>query len=393
MQAPNTPPSVSDAIAEAARHPLQVMVWGNTVGTWLIAGGTLVVLVAAVLAIRALVAWRLEGLAKRTKFTWDDTLVQMLRGVRLWLVLPALVFAALSTVSIHDSAMRALAILAMVGIAVQVLISSATIVDAVLQSMLARTRDASGEPDPALASGVGVIRVIVMVVVFFIVLLLGLDNLGFKITPLLTGLGIGGIAIALAVQSVLGDLLGSLSILFDRPFVVGDFIVVGDKMGTVEKIGIKTTRVRALGGEQLVFSNTDLLSSRVQNFKRMQERRAVFTIGIVYETPREVVGRVPTLIRESVEAVNQGAESPRVRFDRSHFKAFGPSSLDFETVYVVLSADFNAYMDTQQQINLAILERFAAEGIQFAYPTQLSIHREEDGARPRFGRRAQPPED
>lgn len=379
------PLSVTDTIVEAARHPLDAMVLGNTVQAWLIAAGTLIVLMAVVWVIRSLLASRLERLAARTKFTWDDALVRVLRGIRLWLVFPALAFAASGSLHLHDSVSRALAVLAMLGIATQLLISSASIVDAMLQSMLARTRGASGEPDPTLASGVGVLRVVIMVVLFFVVLLLGLDNLGFKITPLLTGLGIGGIAVALAVQSVLGDLLASLTILLDKPFVVGDFIVVGDKMGTVEKIGIKTTRVRALGGEQLVFANGDLLGSRVQNFKRMQERRAVFTLGIVYETPRELVAKVPSFIREAVESANMAGEPARVRFDRSHFKSFGASSLDFETVYIVLSADFNAYMDIQQQVNLAIMDRFASAGIEFAYPTQLSIHREEGGTRP--GRR------
>lgn len=377
---------VTDTIADAARDPLHAVVLGNTLQTWLIAGGTLVVLLAVVWIIRSLVAGRLERLATRTKFTWDDALVKVLRGIRLWLVCPALVLAASSTLHLHDSVSRALAVLAMLGIATQLLVSSASIVDAMLQSMLARTRGTGGEPDPTLASGVGVLRVVIMVVLFFVVLLLGLDNLGFKVTPLLTGLGIGGIAVALAVQSVLSDLLASLTILLDKPFVVGDSITVGDKSGTVEKIGIKTTRVRALSGEQLVFSNSDLLSSRVQNFKRMQERRAVFALGIVYETPRELVAKVPVMIREAVESMNREGQTPLVRFDRSHFKSFGASSLDFETVYIVLTADYGTFMDVQQQINLAIMDRFAASGIEFAYPTQLSIHREEGAARP--GRKA-----
>jgi small-conductance mechanosensitive channel len=170
--------------------------------------------------------------------------------------------------------------------------------------------------------------------------------------------------VALAAQNILGDLFASLSIVLDKPFVMGDFIIVGSQMGTVEKVGLKTTRVRALSGEQLIFANTDLLQSRIQNFKRMQERRVVFTIGVLYETPREKLAEIPRIIREIVESQDG------TRFDRSHFKEFGDFSLNFETVYYVQVPDYNVYMDVQQAINLAMFERLAAEGIEFAYPTQ-----------------------
>jgi small-conductance mechanosensitive channel len=199
------------------------------------------------------------------------------------------------------------------------------------------------------------------------VILFALDNLGVAVTPMLTGLGIGGIAIALAVQNILGDLFGSVSILLDRPFVVGDSIQVGDKSGTVERIGIKTTRVRANSGEQLVFANTDLLASRVQNFKRMSERRVQFPIGIAYETPSDRIRALPALIRAAIEK-----QSP-VRFDRCHLKSFGAYSLDYEAVYFVLTPDFKTYMDIQQAINFELFDLFAAQGIEFAYPTQAQV--------------------
>ena len=165
------------------------------------------------------------------------------------------------------------------------------------------------------------------IIIWAVALLIALENLGVDVTGLVAGLGIGGIAVALAAQNILGDLFSAFSIFVDRPFVIGDFIRVGDQMGTVENIGMKTTRLRSLTGEQLIFGNSDLVSSRIQNFGRLDERRANFTVGVTYDTPKDVVEKIPTMIREAVEAQEQ------VRFDRSHFKEFGDSALIFETIY------------------------------------------------------------
>ena len=229
---------------------------------------------------------------------------------------------------------------------------------------LDRKRKRSMATDRAAVGSLGIIGFILNVVIWALVLLLTLDNLGVDITALVAGLGIGGIAVALAVQNVLGDLFASLSITLDRPFVVGDFLAVGDFLGSVEYIGIKSTRLRSLSGEQIIMSNSDLLSSRVRNYGRMSERRVVFSTGVTYETPIDLVERIPGLIREIVES------QPGTRFDRSHFAKHAAASLDFETVYFVLSADFNRYMDVQQAINIRLHREFARLGVEFAYPTQ-----------------------
>lgn len=221
------------------------------------------------------------------------------------------------------------------------------------------------EADKAAAGSIGVIRFVARVSVWAMVLLLTLDNLGIDITALVAGLGIGGIAVALAVQRVLGDLLASLSIALDRPFIIGDFVVVDEHMGTVEYIGIKSTRLRSLSGEQIVISNADLLAGRLRNFGRMQERRVTFTVGVTYETTRAKLLAIPGLLRQVIE------EQDSVRFDRAHFASFGPYSLDFECVYHVLSADYTRYMDVQQAINFRIHEEFARQAVDFAYPTQV----------------------
>lgn len=224
-----------------------------------------------------------------------------------------------------------------------------------------------GSADKALLGSLGILGFLARLAIWVIVLLLALDNLGVDVTALIAGLGIGGIAVALAVQNVLGDLLASLSITLDKPFVVGDFLAVGDFLGAVEYIGIKSTRLRSLSGEQIVMSNNDLLSSRLRNFGRMAERRVAFTLSVTYETPQELLEQVPAVIRGLIE------RETKVRFDRSHFARYGVCSLDFESVYYVMSADFNTHMDIQQRIYFAVMSRFREMGVEFAYPTQRLV--------------------
>lgn len=218
--------------------------------------------------------------------------------------------------------------------------------------------------DRSLLGSLGILGFVAQVAIWAVVVLLALDNLGVDVTALIAGLGIGGIAIALAVQNVLGDLLASLSITLDKPFVVGDFLIVDDFMGSVEYIGIKSTRLRSLSGEQIVMSNADLLSSRLRNYGRMVERRVVFKLSVTYETPQERLEQLPAIIRGVVE------REANARFDRSHFATYGAASLDFETVYYVKSADYNEYMDIQQRINFAVMAEFRRLAVEFAYPTQ-----------------------
>ncbi|OGB28815.1 MAG: mechanosensitive ion channel protein MscS [Burkholderiales bacterium RIFCSPLOWO2_12_FULL_61_40] len=201
-------------------------------------------------------------------------------------------------------------------------------------------------------------------VLWMLVGLLILDNLGLNVTALVASLGIGGIAVALAVQNILGDVFASLSIAIDKPFVIGDFIIVDEHMGSIEHVGLKTTRIRSLSGEQIIFSNNDLLKSRIRNYKRMQERRAVFTVSVTYDTPASQLESITPLIRQAIES------QAHTRIDRVHFKSLGSCSLDFEAVYYLLQPDFNLYMDVQQAINLQLLRVFGERGIQFAFPTQ-----------------------
>ena len=214
------------------------------------------------------------------------------------------------------------------------------------------------------AATVGALVFLVRIALFVVLLLFALDNLGFAIAPLIMSLGIGGIAVALAVQNILGDLLAALSIILDKPFVVGDFIVIDTHMGTVEHIGLKSTRIRSLTGEQVIIGNADLLKARINNHKRRIERRSVFTVGVTYGMTPGQLQRIPVIIREAVE------RQELTRFDRSHFSRYGDSALEFESVFWVLSPDYNAYMDIQHAVNVEIFTRFGEEGIEFAYPTR-----------------------
>jgi len=202
------------------------------------------------------------------------------------------------------------------------------------------------------------------IVLWSAIALATLDNLGVNITALVAGLGIGGIAAGLALQNILSDLFASLAIVLDKPFAIGDFIVFGQEMGSVESIGLKTTRVRALSGEQIICPNSDLLGSRIRNFKRMSERRIQFSVGLAYETPPDRLPYIVTVLADIV-ASHQG-----VRLERCHLKELSASCLTVEIVYWVTTADYTAYMDLQQSINFIILQTLAREGVEIAYPTQ-----------------------
>ena len=306
-------------------------------------------------------------LGSQTKTRWDDIAIHAIEQTKPLFVLIVAVYAGTRVPELPDPVPSIVKNTALIALWVQVGIWGGSAVKFWVEDQRKRQL----EKDPASVTTMNAIGYVARLVLWAVVVLLVLDNLGIDVTALVAGLGIGGIAIALAVQNILGDLFASLSIVLDKPFVYGDFISVGDLLGTVEKVGIKTTRVRSLSGEQLVFSNADLLTSRIRNYGRLYERRIVFTIGVTYQTPKEKLEKIPAFIREAVE------HQDKTRFDRSHFASYGDFSLNFETVYFVLVPEYGVYMDVQQGINLELYERFANEGIEFAYPTQtLFIEKE-----------------
>lgn len=335
-------------------------IYGNPLSAWLLAA-TLTVLVA--LGLRLLtnaVVDRLQRFAGGTTNDVDDLLATLLSKTRTLFILLLAFWAGSEVLALPPGADAAVEAVVVVGFLVQAGFWGSGLVNYGLE----RYRRRQLEVDPSGVTSLGALGFLARAMVWTVIALTILANLGVNITAFVASLGIAGVAIGLALQGVVGDLLASLSIVLDRPFVVGDFITVGEFMGTVEHVGLKTTRIRSLSGEQLVFSNSDLLSSRIRNYKRMSERRAVFALGVTYDTPAEKLRRIPGMIREVIEAMDN------TRFDRSHFKAFGPSSLDFETVYYMLVPDYNAYMDTQEAINLEVVQRLGDEEIELAFPTQ-----------------------
>jgi small-conductance mechanosensitive channel len=320
-----------------------------------IAAGVLVLAGAVITLARR----RLRN-ARDTAGEADDFLLDLFRRTNIGLVVFPAIWLGVRALSLPKELTALLSTLARLSLIAQAALWSAAILDFFLR----RYHRRRAETDPAAVTTIRAFRFAAVLVVWCIALLVALDNLGVDVTTLITGLGIGGVAIALATQNILGDLFASLSIVLDKPFVVGDFIRTGDDLGMVEQIGLKTTRVRSLSGELLIFSNSDLLQSRIRNYKRMEERRVLFRIGVIYQTTPAQLRRIPPIVRDIIER-----QSP-TRFDRGHFAAFGDSSYDFEFVYYVISPDYNAYMDIQQTINLAIVDAFAAEGIEFAYPTR-----------------------
>lgn len=339
---------------------LDRVVFGNSVGAWLLAVGAAAAAWMVLRVARAVIGIRFKGLAARTATPLDDLIAGLVARTPSWTIL--IVAAVLGTLVLElpSAAERGLRIL----LAAAVLLQLGLWGNAALSFGVTLYVHRRMEQDPATVTTMTVLGFMGRLLLWSLVLLVGLDNLGVDITALVAGLGIGGIAVALALQNVLGDLFAAFAIALDRPFSIGDFIIVDDMLGTVEHIGLKTTRIRSLFGEQVAIANAKLLDSRIRNYKRMAERRVVFSIGVTYETPPETVAAIPGMLRTIVEA-QEG-----VRFDRAHFAAYGDFALLFEVVYYVLSPDYNRYMDIQQAVNLAVLKRFAEAAIDFAYPTQ-----------------------
>lgn len=314
--------------------------------------------------IKVSIVSRLKVLAKKTKNDFDDTVIDILSNVKPPFYLLIALYFGLSVLSINETASKVVKAFFLIAIVFEVIRALESIVDyGVTKYLKGMEGDDVKSNDQSLAM-VKSINVIVKVALWVIGLTLILSNLGVNVTSIVASLGIGGLAVALALQNILSDLFSSFSLYIDKPFKLGDFIVVGTHSGTVEKIGLKTTRIRTLQGQELVISNNELTSARVENFKRMEKRRVAFELGVVYETKSAKLENIPPMIEKIITSISE------TEFDRCHFKTYGDSALIYEIVYYVNSADYNQYMDINQQINLAIFNAFAKEKIEFAYPTQ-----------------------
>lgn len=343
---------------------MDLIYFGNSVKSWLTALFITALLLLLFNILKTLGLRKLGKLAPQTKTELDDILVVLLKHTQSYFLWAAalyigslsLVFPALLTAWIKILALSAL------------FIQGGFWGDGFISHWLFRESEKRLKEDAETATTFHALGVAARLILWTLVGLLVLDNLpNVEINSLIASLGIGGIAVALAVQNILGDLFASLSIILDKPFVIGDYVAVGDYQGTVEDIGLRSTRVRSLSGELLILSNVDMLDSRIRNFKHMEQRRVSFSLGVAYQTSPEQLVRIPEIIQEIIES------QPHTRFERAHFKTYGDSSLNFESVYYLSTPDYGIYMDVQQTINLEIFRRFASEGIQFAYPIQTLL--------------------
>ncbi len=331
---------------------------GNSVWHWILAFAITVAVYFLFRFIFKVIVKQIDKIASRTDNILDDIAVDALKNSKFWFFAVIAIFFGTEILNFGEYDFLPVKILilttfAQIGIWVNVIFCD------VLNNWSKKNN-----PNIVKNSGFVIINWLGKFIIWAVILLLILDNLGVKVVSLMAGLGVGGIAVALAVQKILGDLFASISIMIDKPFEIDDFIAIGDIRGTVESTGIRTTRIRSVTGEQIVISNNDILESRLNNFKQMKERRITYTIGVTYKTAKENLQAITGIVKNIID--NQS----KARFDRGHLKGFDASSIDYEFIYWVTSPDYVVYMDVQEQINLAVMDAFAERKIEMARPTQ-----------------------
>ncbi len=326
---------------------------------------------AVMLGVKAIFLRQLSRLVATRPFHFLNYLEQLLRATRFVSLLTIAFLIAVSQLDLSTRHEKWLHYAWVIVLVFQVALWANRLVLVSVNRSLARQR----EIDPSGTTHLMMLGLIARITLWTVAILAALDNLGFNITTLMASLGIGGIAVALAAQNILGDLFASVSIALDKPFVIGDFIIVDEYLGTVQYVGLKTTRLLSLGGEQIIFSNTELLKNRIRNYRQMQERRVAFQFGVAYHTHPDLLEEIPNIIKEILHA-----QKIPVRFDRAHFKSLDVNALQFEVVYFVLDPDYNKYMDVQQNINLTLMRKLMERGIGFAHPLRMVYTRQtEDG--------------
>ena len=333
---------------------------GNPLRDWVVAAAVAAGALLLLLLIQRLIVRRLGAIAARTETVADDFFVELARRTRRLLLLVLVLWLGSLTLSQTGKIEGLLRTAAILAVFLQVTLWALTSINFWVE----HTRRKRLASDAASVTLIGAAGFVAKVVVWSFLLLVVLDNFGVNVTTLVAGLGVGGIAVGLALQNILGDLFASVSIVLDKPFVIGETIQVGDFVGTVESIGLKTTHVRSLSGEQIIFPNGDLLQSRIRNHARMGDRRVLLSFGVTYDTPVEKVAAIPEMVRGIIEPLDQ------LRFDRSHFARLGASALEFEAVWFVLSTDYKLHMERQQQILLTLMRRLQEEGIELASPAK-----------------------
>lgn len=336
---------------------LNIMILGNSVKSYLQFVLFFIASVVIIKIFKSILLSRLKSWAEKTKTTLDDVVILFCEKKMVPVFYFLAFYFSIAVLKVSDDIKK------IVYYSISIFIAYLLIQVGIKVSTHLLTRY-WGSDDPDEKQNMQGIVTVIKIVIWGIGITFLLDNLGFEISAVIAGLGIGGVAVALAAQSILGDLFSCFSIYFDKPFNLGDFIIVGDYLGVVEHIGIKTTRIKSLSGEEIVFSNTDLTNSRVKNYKKMEKRRVLFKLGVTYQTTLEQLKEMPGIIKNIIVGIND------TTFDRAHFSSYGDFALIYEIVYYVTGNDYNKYMDIQQEINFKIKDEFAKRSIEFAYPTQ-----------------------
>ena len=345
---------------------LQRQLLENSLRAWLTGAATAAVVFVIALVVRRVLVSRLGALAARTTNQIDDMIVELIRETRTWVLLVVALFVGFAQLSMSARAATYFQSLAKLVVLWQAAVWGAAAVGFWVKHYLERRTATHDRASIAMVTAMGVGA---KVVLWIMIGLTALQTVfGLAVAPLITGLGVGGIALALAVQNVLGDILAALAIVFDKPFDVGDTIGVDNITGVVEHIGLKTTRIRSVNGEQVIVGNADLLKSKLRNLRRMHQRRVVFNLDVTFNTPPDLLARIPKIVEQIVTS-----QTP-VQFDRSHVASFGESFIRIENVYHVLDPDYKKFMDIQQAINIEILRRFASENVSFAFPSRTVYH-------------------
>ena len=337
---------------------------GNELNSWLIAVGITLGVYIVLTLIKRLFHHRLTRLVAKSRMQADDFLIPVLDQTRWFSFIALGMLLGAQYLQLPGEVDLWFGRVMRIVLSIQLGLWGTGLIGFYIERSVDAKIDQDHGEDATTLDALGLMLKIALWVILALIIL---DNLNIEINSLITSLGIGGIAVALAVQHILGDLFSSLSISLDKPFAIGDFIVVGDFEGDVEDIGLKSTRVRALSGEEVIFANSDLLNSRIRNYKRLEERRISFSFGVVYGIPSEKLEAIPGMVEGII------APLENVRYERTHLKNLGDFALEYSVVYFVLVPDYASYLDIQQQINLALYRRFEEEGIDFAYPTQTVL--------------------
>ena len=339
---------------------LNTVFWNNTILEYLIALGVFVLSLIVLKIFKIVIISRLKRLAEKTNTNIDDILIKTIDSIKWSFYFLISIFIAIQFITLMRVIDQAISFIIIVILTYYIVKIIQEFIEYGFDNII-KKKEKEEDFDSSILN---LSKKIIKVVLWAVAIIILLQNFGYNVSTLVGGLGLGGLAIAFALQNILGDIFASFSIYLDKPFRIGDYIVIGSDSGIVKKIGIKSTRITTLQGEELVISNKELTGVRVRNFKQMERRRIFFTIGVIYNTPTTKMKKIPALIKKIFRKIDNAD------LDRVHFKKFNDSSLDFEIVYFLNSREYSDYMDTQQNINLAIKESFEKEKIEFAYPTQ-----------------------